>query len=221
VPSRERESIHELVAGYALGALDEDDRRAFEEHLAGCETCREELASLQDAAATLAFAQEGPEPPPELRRRLLETVHEEAAKVVPIARRRWRIPSAAALAAAACLALGLGLWATLGPGGSRAREPQTLALSGAPGTLEVSRTGHATLTVNRLAPAPAGKTYEVWVIAKGNPEPAGLFARGGRNVSFELQKTVPKGSTVAVTLERAGGVPRPTGSPLFAATVTA
>ena len=219
--SREREGVHELAAGYALGALDEDDRRAFDEHLAGCQTCREELASLQDAAAALAFAEEGPEPPPALRARVLSAAHEEAAQVVPITRRRRRIPSAVALAAAACLALGLGLWATLGPGGSRSREPQKLALSGAPGTLEVSRTGHATLTVNRLAPAPAGKTYEVWVIEKGTPEPAGLFARGGRKISFELQKTVPKGSTVAVTLERAGGVPKPTGKPLFAVTVTA
>ena len=219
--SRGRESIHELAAGYALGALDEDDRRAFDEHLAGCETCREELASLLDAAAALALAEEGPEPPPALRTRVLSAAHEEAAKVVPIARRRWRVPSAVALAAVACLALGLGLWATLGPGGSRARETQTLALSGAPGTLEVSRTGHATLTVNRLAPPPAGKTYEVWVIRKGSPEPAGLLARGGRNVSIELQKTVPKGSTVAVTVERAGGVAKPTGKPLFSVTVTA
>ena len=219
--SRERESIHELAAGYALGALDDADRQAFVEHLAGCETCREELASLQDAAAALALAEEGPEPPPQLRDRLLAAVHREAEKVVPIRRRQWRVPGAVALAAAACLALGLGLWATLGPGGSRAREPQKLALGGAPGTLEVSRTGHATLTVNRLAPAPAGKTYEVWVIRKGSPEPAGVFARGGRNVSVELLKTVPKGSTVAVTLERAGGVQKPTGKPLFAVNVTA
>jgi len=221
VASRERESTHELAAGYALGALDDDDRRAFDEHLASCESCREELVSLEDAAAALAFAEEGPEPPTALRERLLAAVHEEAEKVVPITRRRWRVPSAAALAAAACLALGLGLWATLGPGGSRAREPQKLALSGAAGTLEVSRTGHATLTVNRLGSPPAGKTYEAWVIRNGNPEPAGLFARGGRKVSFELRKTVPKGSTVAVTLERAGGVPKPTGKPLFSVTVTA
>jgi anti-sigma-K factor RskA len=219
--SREREGVHELAAGYALGALDEDDRRAFDEHLAGCQTCREELASLQDAAAALALAEEGPEPPPALRGRLLDAVHEEAVRVVPIGRSRPRVPSAVALAAAASLALGLGLWATLGPGGSRAREPQTLALSGMAGTLAVSRTGHATLTVNRLVPAPAGKTYEVWVIRKGKAEPAGLFVGGGRNVSVELQKTVPKGSTVAVTLERAGGVPKPTGNPLLAVTVTA
>jgi anti-sigma-K factor RskA len=219
--SRERESIHELAAGYALGALDEDDRRVFDDHIAGCESCREELGSLLDSAAALALAEEGPEPPPGLRARVLAAVHEEAAKVVPITRRRWRVPSAVALAVAACLALGLGLWATLGPGGSRAREPQSLPLNGAPGRLAISRTGHATLTVNRLAPPPAGKTYEVWVIRNGNPEPAALFPRGGSNVSVTLQKMVPKGSTVAVTLERAGGVPKPTGKPLFSVAVTA
>jgi len=32
--------IHELTAGYALDALDPDERRAYEAHLAGCERCR-------------------------------------------------------------------------------------------------------------------------------------------------------------------------------------
>jgi anti-sigma-K factor RskA len=214
VASRERESTHELAAGYALGALDDDDRRAFDEHLASCESCREELVSLEDAAAALAFAEEGPEPPTALRERLLAAVHEEAEKVVPITRRRWRVPSAVALAAAACLALGLGLWATLGPGGSRAREPQKLALSGAAGTLEVSRTGHATLTVNRLGSPPAGKTYEAWVIRSGKAKPAGLFrGRAGTSI-VEIGPQVPRGSVVALTLERAGGVPQPTTKPL-------
>ena len=176
---------------------------------------------MQDAAAALAFAAEGPDPPPELRARILAAAHEEGAKVVRLPRRRWTVPSAAALAVAACLALGFGLWATLGPSGSRAREPQTLALRGAQGTLEVSRTGRAILTVRRLRPAPSGKAYEVWVIEKGSPEPAGLFARGRPEVSVTLHRTVPKGSTVAVTLERAAGVPKPTGKPLFSVVVKA
>ena len=59
------------------------------------------------------------------------------------------------------------------------------------------------------------------MIEKGSPEPAGLFARGGPEVSVTLHRTVPKGSTVAVTLERAAGVPKPTGKPLFSVVVKA
>ena len=48
--------LHSLVAPYALDALDESDERSFEEHLALCERCREELAALREAAAALAYA---------------------------------------------------------------------------------------------------------------------------------------------------------------------
>ena len=38
--------IHELTAGYALDALDADERWAYETHLAECKRCREELTSF-------------------------------------------------------------------------------------------------------------------------------------------------------------------------------
>ena len=58
--------IHELAAGYALDALDPDERRLFEGHLGGCEQCRAELAAFEEAAAALALAVESPVPPPDL-----------------------------------------------------------------------------------------------------------------------------------------------------------
>jgi anti-sigma-K factor RskA len=215
------DQLHELAAGYTLDVLDADERRAFEAHLDGCEECRETVATLGGAATALAYAVEAP-PPAELRERVLAAVGADRPPNVFALRRlppRW---TAAAAAAAACLALGLGLWATLGgSGGSRAREPQTIALQGASGAVEVDRVGHAVLTVERLARAPAGKTYEAWVIPKGRaPEPAGLFAGGGR-VRVRLGPRVPPGSQVAVTVERAGGVNAPTGKIRFGAVVSA
>ena len=50
------ESIHDLSAAYALDALDDDERRAYEDHLAGCERCREEVASFSSTAGALAYA---------------------------------------------------------------------------------------------------------------------------------------------------------------------
>jgi anti-sigma factor RsiW len=37
---------HTDVGAYALGLLEEQDKRAFERHLAGCPSCRAELAEL-------------------------------------------------------------------------------------------------------------------------------------------------------------------------------
>lgn len=213
------EKIHELAAGYVLNALAPDDRRLFESHLEGCSQCREEVATLGGAATGLAVAAEGASPAPELRERVLETARSERTSVAPLHRRRWTPRWTAATAAAVCLAIGLGLWATLGgSNGSRAREPQTLALPGNRGSLEVGRTGKATLVLDRIAAAPSGKLYEIWVIKGRTPQAAGVFRRGGSRV--ELERRVPVGSTVAVTVEPRR-VSAPTSSPVFRVRVPA
>ena len=60
--------IHELTAGYALDALDPDEREAYEEHLGGCEQCQEELASFWEVTGALAVAADGPAPSPDAPR---------------------------------------------------------------------------------------------------------------------------------------------------------
>src|SRR5204862_2437548 len=81
---------HSLVAPYALDALDEGEEREFEDHLAHCERCREELTGLREAAAALAFATPPTTPPPELQQRILEQARSERPNVVPLhRRRRW------------------------------------------------------------------------------------------------------------------------------------
>ena len=57
-------TIHELTAGYALDALDPATTRAYEEHLARCDRCREELEGFWQVAGALAYAADGPAPPP-------------------------------------------------------------------------------------------------------------------------------------------------------------
>jgi hypothetical protein len=46
-------TVHTEVGAYSMGLLDERDRRAFEDHLAGCESCAAELAELSPMAALL------------------------------------------------------------------------------------------------------------------------------------------------------------------------
>ena len=82
----------------------------------------------------------------------------------------------------------------------------------------VGRRDRAILVSSGLTPAPAGKQYEVWVILGKRVVSAGLFEGGlGRDV-IGLTRLVPAGATVAVTLERHGGVNAPTQKPRFAAT---
>jgi anti-sigma-K factor RskA len=66
-----------------------------------------------------------------------------------------------------------------------------------------------------LPPLPAGKIYQVWLVAGGPPVSAGLVAPDevGRGASFFRTPVDVTGPvTVAVTIEPAGGVPAPTGA---------
>ena len=46
--------IHALSGAYAVDALDDLERAAFERHLAECAECQAEVASLREAAAMIA-----------------------------------------------------------------------------------------------------------------------------------------------------------------------
>jgi anti-sigma-K factor RskA len=122
--------------------------------------------------------------------------------------------AATVAAVAACAAIGLGIWAaTLH--NELGTRPEAVPLTGASGSVIVTPGNEATLVVKDLAPAPAGKTYEAWVIQDDQPVRAGTFGGGGQ-VAFLLTRKVPEGAIVAVTLEQAGGVDRPTTDPVFA-----
>jgi anti-sigma-K factor RskA len=211
--------IHELTAGYALDALDADERRAYEEHLEGCERCREELASLQGVTEALAVAASGPAPSGDLRSRILD-----AARAEP--------PAVAAVAAAAAIAFGI--WAAQlsndldDSRSAQARQAEAVAVLADPdartiplakgtGRLVVAPDGRAALALSAVDPAPAGKTYEAWVIEpNASPVRAGLFlGREGADL-VGLERTVGSGDVVAVTVEKVGGVDAPTTQPIVA-----
>ncbi|WP_159621768.1 anti-sigma factor [Ruania rhizosphaerae] len=76
-------SIHALTGAYVLDALDETERTAFEEHLADCAVCRDEVASLRGATERLAHIS-AVDPPPELREQVLAGI-ERIRPLPPIA----------------------------------------------------------------------------------------------------------------------------------------
>jgi anti-sigma factor RsiW len=231
--------IHELTAGYALDALDPAERAAYEAHLAGCEHCRQELASFWQTTEALAVAAAGPAPSPALRGRILADVRSEPPQnIVPFEPRRRRLVPALATAAAvaASIALAVGLWATsLSSDLDEARsalereraaaailvdpEAETVALQTGDGRLVVNADGEAVLVLHGVDPAPSGKTYETWVVPGGRIEeasPAGLFPGTDGTEIVGVDGTVRSGDLVAVTVEDAGGVDAPTTTPIVA-----
>lgn len=128
---------HTDVVAYAFGALEEADRRAFEEHLATCASCTDELAGLREMKDLFTGLKEDTAVPP-----LPETLPEGAedagggSDVVDLLRRR---KSAArrqrratvilsAAAAAAFLAGGIAI------GGATASHKTVTAMPGMPGS---------------------------------------------------------------------------------------
>lgn len=217
-------NAHSLVAPYALHALDDDEGRAFEEHLALCERCREELVGLREAAARLAYGAAGPTPPPELKERILAQARSERENVasLPGHRRNWALPLGAAAAIAASFAIGLGVWGATRPSQENAftnvlAQPGAKVMGmGEQGAVTVAPNGEAAIVL-RVPPAPSGRTYEAWVMRPGAIKPAGLFRGGNGATVLKIPGRVFPGAVIGVTVERAGGAAQPTQKP-FAAT---
>jgi anti-sigma-K factor RskA len=226
-------SPHELAAAYALDALDADDRRAYEAHLARCERCQQEVTSFRQTAAALAYDVDLPPLPETLEHRILKAARAERPNVVPLPR-RWAIPAAALAVASAAAAIVLGVWAAHLSGSldhqkHLNKEQKALVdilsdctktqMQGGSAAVCVAPTENAVLIADSLPAASPNKTYQAWIIAGKSVKPAGLFRGGAGRKYLRLTKSVPSGATVAVTLERRGGVSAPTTTPLLKAKV--
>jgi anti-sigma-K factor RskA len=225
---------HELIAGYALDALDPDDTARAKKLLETSEEAREELRALSDVAAAMATAASGPAPRPELRDRIIDSARAEQQSVVSLeAHRPSRLAPVlgGAAAVAAVVALLLGLW---GASAVRDRDDarsaldreravaavladpdaRTVSLETGDGRLVVDDDGGAVLVLDGTGPAPEGKTYEVWVSDGSEPVRAGLFDGANARDVVPVEQTVDSGSRVLVTVEPAGGVDAPTTDPI-------
>jgi anti-sigma-K factor RskA len=102
----EQDTLLDLAAAYALGALSSEETQRFEAYLAGSPEARREVAEYRDVAALLALG--GPEaaPSPDLRERVVSRIRGPSAP--PSAAARRRSPPWGALAAGLVAAVGLG-----------------------------------------------------------------------------------------------------------------
>src|SRR5262249_45562537 len=72
------EQFGEDLALYALNALEGEDRRKVEDHLASCRECRLELEQLRGDGALLALSTTGPRPPQRAKKRLMDAIAAES-----------------------------------------------------------------------------------------------------------------------------------------------
>ena len=232
--------IHALVGAYAVDALDDLERAAFERHLAECPACQQEVAGLQEAAGLLG-ALSTTAPPPSLRDRVLADITtvrplppavEPPADVTgahaPGGRSRFR-PRLLVAAAAALIALG-GAVTIAQPWEDESSQTQLTAAervaaaedaetftktldNGAEATLVRSRSlNEAVLVTNDMPDAPDGSVYELWLVHDDQMVPAGLMTGGDHEIVLEGDPATANG--FGITVEPDGGSDQPTSEPV-------
>jgi anti-sigma-K factor RskA len=242
------EEIHTLAGAYALDALDDLERMAFERHLRECEPCRTEAAEFRDTAARLADGTWSV-PPPSLRENVMAAVahtrqlapHTPAAPVPSRSPRRLLAVAAAVVVAAGVA--GTAVYAIQEQRvrdehalaeSARASEARTRAILAAPDLVirdkPLNGGGRVTVAVSALHGAgvimlaagesPAeGHVYQLWTIRDGTPVSAGALGTG-QTAIVQVVEDMAGASGVGVTVEPTGGSIAPTTKPVALVTMT-
>lgn len=233
--TEEGEGVHALSGAYALDAVDDLERVAFERHLGDCSTCRDEVAGFRLTVGRLA-ASSPAVPPQRLRDSVLGEISRtrqlrpEVSEGGPARRGRLRtvvsgMPTVLAVAASSLLVLVLGLSAVLAVQQDRLSDSEARAqaleellaepdlerteqVSGG-GTLRVvAGDGKALVTLRDAGMLPADRDYQLWLVPdSGNPVPSVLLDEQGGRAYLD---SVGEATALAVTVEPAGGSQRPT-----------
>lgn len=227
--------LHTFVGPYVLDALDDDERRRFEEHMERCAACREEVADLVEVTGALAESVAEPVPA-SLRARVLSEV-ETTRQELPLAGRRpshrWRRLATVAAAAAllAVAVLGVSLWRQAEGQLTEAEElvaitaaadGQRTVLESDIGTLQVivSESRGRMAVVGDEVPDPADeRTYELWSITDEGPTSLGTFDPADGAVQVVVDAPGADAGQVGITEEPDGGSPAPTGPILASGTL--
>jgi anti-sigma-K factor RskA len=233
------------LAVYAVDALDPNERAAVDAHLAGCASCRAELAEHLDTLARLTEVFAAPaggldqlvaglDAPRHMARAPARPTAITAAPSARERRRRWmRVAGVAVAAAAVAAVVGVALSSlgdedtdTLSDLADEAldqpdAEVATLATPDGANVARVVITDEGTgyLFADDLPTLAAGQTYQLWQLDGPAPVSLGVVGDGTRPVSAVA---VPAGTTtMAISAEVAGGVVSPTADQIVASGVVA
>lgn len=226
-------SIQELIAAYALDALDEPGRHRAEadllDHVARCAECAALFRDLRETAADLAIAAEPVAPPPNLEGDLLSAIRAETP-VVRAPRRApwWRQMTAAAAIMAIGLLSGMFLQTARSDRETRlavsimsdpTSESATLSGARGSGLVFVAPDGRGVLIARELKEPPKGRVLKLWLMHDGTPVPSVAFTPGDDIVT--LRVAPGDYDAAAVTVERDPDVKAPSGKPIYTGALSA
>lgn len=232
------EHPHDLLPAYSLGILDVEEAAQVQMHLAGCKSCRVELASYEQVVGALALPVVEVDPPQELKNRLIGQVEKAPPPPVktsvnsrPAARERragllerlkrtapaWGTVSFVA----ALFLLGFSMLLVRGAATTETTALRVINLNAdefapkATGVMVISEDGeHGTLVVDRLPYLEEDQQYQLWLVSDGERTSGGVFSvsREGYG-SMWVKAPLPLASYqgCGITIEPAGGSPGPTG----------
>lgn len=242
----DHDDMRDLVAAYALDAVDDAESDAVERHLETCPRCRAELTGHQETAALLAFS--GGQAPDEVWDRIAGAIGAPGAAPPalrfvaggrPPAARRWLAAAGAVAvgAVAAAVAL-LGLTVShqsariddlAASAGNQALLRQAVGAALRPGARNVSLVSPAGAVLGDVVLGAEGGGY---VIADGfrglasdrtyqlwaivDGQPVSLGLLGA-DPTVLVFRPAPGATELAVTAERGGGSLRPSGAPVASA----
>ena len=83
------DEARDRIALYVLESMRVAETSRFEEHLATCAACRDEVARLKPTVADLVLAGPYSDPPPGLKERVLERARQRRLALMPVAQRSW------------------------------------------------------------------------------------------------------------------------------------
>jgi anti-sigma-K factor RskA len=177
----EQGHIDDLVEARALDALPLDEQLRVDQHVETCPTCKHLLAEMTETAHLLAWIVQPERPSRHCKSRIMERIERETFLARPAAGRPARSrPVWAGWLAVGALALLLVGWnvrlqqennklqvveaAVVSDRQPATLKPQKANLTHATGWMYVHPDGQdAFLVVQNLAPAPAGKIYQIWI----------------------------------------------------------
>lgn len=227
--------VIDLIPGYALDCLNEEEKRQVAGHLNQCASCQAELDSYRRIVDVLYLAVPESEPPTGLKQRILDEVQQKRAPVqsditLPAWRRFWdRIQGAAPGWAYVTLVLLVilsvsNLWMFQRTKRLEANIPaefRTITLAGtgtapnASGLLVLSQDGNlGTLVVDNLPVLDSARQYQLWLIKDGARTSGGVFSvsDGGYGaLKISSDQPLRDFTTFGITIEPVGGSPAPTG----------
>ena len=198
--------VLELIPAYALNSLDSQDREMVAGQLAGCASCRAELAAYEAVVDLLPLAATEVEPSPVLKLRLGERIRAEQAgksgeeslpsggyaRQSPLKRivdsvgglfQRPAWQASMVLLLVVLAVANLMLWQRVQRAEERIEPWQQVLLSGteaapgAQGLIFISADGeYGTLIVNHLPQLSGLQQYQLWLIKDGERTSGGVFS---------------------------------------------